>query len=194
MTGAAAVWALSAATSPPAAAAEVPAAGPPPVASTVAPTPRFHRWGVQVGGTGFLQVAYRYGFTEWLHLEAGLLGGPHGVNASLGMVLTKPVEGAWQPYVGFGGGVAGAGGPTTAKGCDPAVADCTVNSSDGLRFAQARVGVGFRFGSEQRSMVALDVGGWYGRHDERTKDAAGTRRSSRAFLWPMAGFAYLYAF
>ena len=157
---------------------------------------RRHQFGVQVGGTGFLQAAYRYRVAGPVHLDAGLFGAPHGMNMSLGMVVMAPGPGRWFPYVGLGGGLAGAAGPKVADDCDAAMNDCPLGkSSTTLRFVQARAGIGFAFDDERRNMIALDVGGWWGTIADRATDAAGVKtETSRRILWPMAGLAYLHAF
>ena len=64
-----------------------------------------------------------------------------------------------------------------------------------MLFIHARVGIGVAFGEHRRHMLALDAGCWFGGLFDRKTDAAGVEtRTSRRILWPMAGFAYLYAF
>jgi len=182
-----AVLAALLACAPPSAAAETVVAPPPP--------PR-HQLGVQVGGTGFLQVAYRFRLAGPVHLDTGLFGAPHGTNMSLGVLVMPPAGRRWLPYVGLGGGVAGAFGPKVADGCDPAMTDCPLGSaSTTLTFLHARAGIAFAFDDALKNMFALDVGGWWGAITDRDTDAAGVKtQTSRRILWPMAGLAYLHAF
>src|SRR5262249_55418554 len=85
---------------------------------------RRHRVGVQIGGTGALQVVYRYRAAGPLHLEAGALAADHGGNLSAGFLLGAPVANRWFPYLGFGGGWLYAFGPKRPDGCDPMAMDC----------------------------------------------------------------------
>ena len=140
-------------------------------------------------------MVYRYRLAGPVHLEAGLFGAPHGATMSAGLVAMYPGS-RWFPYVGLGGGSAGAFGPKQDEGCDAAMMDCPLGSgSTTLSFVHARVGIGVAFDTYRKSMIALDVGGWYGRIVKRDTDAAGVEtKSSRTILWPMAGVAYLHAF
>jgi len=173
---------------------------PPPAQPQPAPEPqawqRRHRVGVQVGGTGFLQMVYRYRLAGPVHLDAGLFGAPHGSNMSAGLVAMFPAGSRWFPYVGLGGGVAGAFGPKLDDSCDAAMTDCPLGkSSSMLTFVHARAGIGLAVDDARRNMRALDVGGWWRTIAARDTDAAGVEtKTSRRILWPMAGLAYLHTF
>jgi hypothetical protein len=173
---------------------------PPPAAAQPAPEQqpweRRHRLGVQVGGTGFLQMVYRYRVAGPVHLDTGLFGAPHGSNMSAGLVAMFPAGTRWLPYVGLGGGLAGEGGPKQDDSCDPAMTDCPLGKgSTVLRFVYARAGIGLAVDDARRNMLALDVGVWWGTIVGHDTTAAGVEtKTSRRILWPMAGFAYLHTF
>jgi hypothetical protein len=180
---------------PPGVTQPIPAYPPPPPPP---PEPsgfeRRHQVGAQIGGTGILQFLYRFRAGGPLHLEAGTFGAPHGLNASAGIVLGLPVANRWFPYLGFGGGFMGGGGPAPNGGCDPATTTCPEKTADAFPFLHARVGIGVAFGATRRHLVSLDAGGWYGKDYERWNDTAGqTVRSSKTVALPMAGLSYLFA-
>lgn len=171
-------------------------AGPAPVNGSTISTERLerrHGFGLQIGGSGFLQLVYRYRAAGPLHLELGALGAPHGLaNMSLGVVVGSPVGTRLFPYAGLGGALAGVASES-GPGC-PSSGSC-LRSDEVLRFFFARFGVGVAFGAERRHLVGLEVGAWLGLHTdtERRGFTTVTRRSER-FLWPTAGLAYLFAF
>src|SRR5262249_42577446 len=74
--------------------------GPPP-----APPPsgfeRRHQFGLQIGGTGLFQLAYRFRATPPIYFEFSTFGADHGGNASTGLVVGRPVANRWFPYAGF---------------------------------------------------------------------------------------------
>ena len=138
-----------------------------------------HRLGFQLGGPNIFLAIYRYRVLGPFQVEAGVMGANHAALLSGGLVVGTPVGGRWFPYVGAGGGFANAFGAA---------------GSDTIRFWHARAGLGFAFGAERRHMVSIDVGGWYGAHEERERDSAGNwTERSRPFTTPMMGVGYLVA-
>ena len=182
--------------------AQPPPPAPPSVAAPVQPLrpprppgpngfERRHRVGGQLGGTGIVQIVYRYRVEGPVHLEVGAAG-MHGANLSAGAVVGAPFANRWFPYFGFGGGFMIGGGPSN-EGCDPGAATCP-HRSDSFPFLHARVGIGVGFGAARRNLLSLDVGGWYGKHYKSETDAAGlTTESSRMIALPMAGLSYFFA-
>ena len=116
--------------------------------------------------------------------------GIHGANVSAGAVVGRPVGNRWFPYAGFGGGFMFGGTPK----CDATKTDCPNERDESLPFLHARVGVGLALGAARRSLVSLDVGGWYGMHYVRETDPAGGKTEwSKRIAMPMAGLSYFFA-
>lgn len=147
--------------------------------------PRRAALGVQLGGSGFVQLVFRYAFVpRYLHLEVGALAwGPEAfLNGSAGLSLELPTPRGFAPYVAVGAGAAYVFGSTDDEPCDGL--ECPQSStSEALVFGSGRVGLAKYFG---RHRVGVDVGAWLGRVDE---DKA---TGDTGFLWPMAGLSYHY--
>ena len=155
---------------------------------------RRHHVGGQVGGTGIFQVVYRLRAEGPFHMEVGAFGADHGANFSTGLVIGSPVANRWFPYVGFGGGLMLAGGPTVMVQCEPPQTACSEPDGADFVYLHARVGIGFAFGATRRNLISFDVGGWYGKHYKSETDAAGvTTESSEMIALPMAGLSYFFA-
>jgi hypothetical protein len=153
--------------------------------------------GVQLGGSGYVQLVLNYRVAGPLSLEGGgfLFGPPPMLNGSLGFVLDAPLSPAFRPYVGSGGGFGFliAEGRNVPDDCDPDLEDCPGFAGDtASTFLYARLGLAVLLGRELRDAIRLEGGAWYGiLHDDIGDDSL---TSSRTFLWPMAGFSYLRAF
>ena len=108
------------------------------------------------------------------------MGVNHAALLSGGLVVGAPLGPALFPYLAAGGGFAEA---------------ASSSGSDRLLHWHARAGIGWALDVERRHMVSLDVGGWYGVHEEKERDTDGSWTTrSRRFAWPMAGLGYLIAF
>jgi hypothetical protein len=175
----------------------LPPAPPPPPRR--APTPfvrRRHYLGAQLGGSGLLQVVYRYRAVGPLHLEVGGLGTDHAGNASLGLLVAIPFSNRMFPYAGLGGGWAAAFGPKSPDFCSsPMPSACpTGEGSDTLLFVHVRVGIGFALGRSQRQALSFDAGAWIGTELSSRTDALGMQSHWAAPLrLPMVGMSYLLA-
>lgn len=125
-----------------------------------------------------------------------MFGADHGANANAGVVVGRPVDNRWFPYVGIGGAwLGGFTPPDLVKPCDPAPADCSQTTSETWLFLHLRAGIGVGLGAARRHMIAVDAGGWLGRRYKTGLDAVGNKYSStRPLRLPMAGLAYFFAF
>jgi hypothetical protein len=198
-TAAAAVGTVPA-TLPPASsvpASLAPTAPPPAIpAAVAAPVAEGrHQFGLQIGGSGFFQLAYRLRVVGPAHLELGAAGLPHSpfhVTASL--LAAIPVSDRWRPYLGFGVGHAGILGRSYPSGCMRDAPGCLpTDTFDYVNYFSARAGVGYAFGAGRRHSLGIDVGGWYGeRGESRTDPDDRTTKSSRRVIWPMAGLSWFY--
>jgi hypothetical protein len=150
-----------------------------------------HRFGVQAGGTAFLQFAYRARLLGPFHLDVGAFGAPEGaLNGSLGGLFEVPVTGRWALYAGLGGGVATVFAPRDQPGCDPdRNPDCPLVAGSYVRsWVYGRAGASLFLGMERRDVLGLDVGVWRGSWTEQV-DSKEIGRGE--FVWPMAGVSYL---
>ena len=155
---------------------------------------RRHHVGGQVGGTGIFQVVYRLRAEGPFNMEVGAFGADHGGNFSTGLVIGSPVANRWFPYVGFGGGLMLAGGPTVMVQCEPPQTACSEPDGADFVYLHARVGIGFAFGATRRNLISFDVGGWYGRLREGWIDETQSKyETSRMIALPMAGLSYFFA-
>ncbi len=153
------------------------------------PEPRRSRayFGVQLGGSGAVQLAFRGALVGPLHLELGVLAWGPGffVNGSAGLALELPLARGWAPYVAGGGGAWYVAGHSEQEPCDEPRDPCPSTAEHASRvFGYARVGVAKYFG---RHRVAADAGVWLGRESD------GPPERSERFLWPMLGASYHYA-
>jgi hypothetical protein len=117
---------------------------------------RRHYLGVEVGGTGFLQVMYRFRPVGPLLLEGGLmavgLNGAGIFQGSAGLLLDIPIEGRVSVLTGAGVtgvGVLGGEGDSGA-------------AYETWGYGYARAGLGFRVGLEQADQLGLEVAFWRG--------------------------------
>ena len=151
-----------------------------------------HRLGVQLGGSAYFQISYRYRIVGPLFLDVGALAITHGVNGSTGFVVQAPVSDRWSLYVGSAAGFGAGFGPSPHPDCDPAATtECPlVTGSTTTAFVSGRAGAAYAVGSSRRHIFGLDGGVWYG---VLTDDDGAGGVSSRRFLWPMAGLSYHYA-
>jgi len=124
-----------------------------------------------------------------------MFGADHGANLSAGVLVGQPLENHWFPYAGFGGGwMAGFTPRDLVKPCDPPPADCSQTTSETLVYLHLRAGIGVALGTARRSLVSLDVGGWYGRHYKTGLDSVGNKIASDGpIVLPMVGLSYLFA-
>jgi hypothetical protein len=151
-----------------------------------------HRMGIQIGGSSYFQIAYRYRVLGGLYLDTGLFALNAGANGSIGAVVDVPIVRPVSVYVGAGAGFALAFGATTPKGCDSSTTDCpVVSGSSGGGYTYARVGTAVRFGRTARHVVGLDVAIWRGQSEEEI-DGQVTERNKYLMLVP--GLSYHWAF
>jgi hypothetical protein len=151
-----------------------------------------HRIGLQIGGSSYFQIAYRYRLIGGLYVDTGVFALNAGADGSIGGLFDLEVMHPWSLYVGAGVGFGAAFGETTPKGCNDQTTDCpVVHGSVGTVYSYTRVGVAFRFGRGSRHIVGADVGIWRGHSVEETENEV-TGRSS--FVSPMAGVSYHWAF
>jgi hypothetical protein len=174
-----------------------PAATPAPVAIPAAGAARApegrHQLGLQVGGSGVVQVAYRLRVVGPLHLDVGALGLPHSpFHATIGVLAAIPVSDRWRPYLGIGAGHAGLLGRSYPAGCMPDAPGCEATETfDYINYFSGRVGVGYALGADRRHTLGIDIGAWYGwRGESREAPDGSTSRTSRRFVWPMGGVSY----
>lgn len=178
-------------TEPPLESVQVAPSEPPPNGFT-----RRHRVGIQVGGTGIVQVAYRYRALGPVHLEAGFMGASHFGNVSAGVLVGVPLHDRWFAYAGLGGAVMATFGRKPAEGCDARTSECpSIDGSETLLYLHVRAGVGLALDAGQRHLLSLDVGGWRGTWYKSDADASGNKtESSGAITLPMAGLSYFFGF
>ncbi len=151
-----------------------------------------HRIGVQIGGSSYFQIAYRYRLLGGLYVDTGFFALNAGADGSIGGVFDLEVVHPWSLYVGAGVGFTAAFGATTPKGCDAQTTDCpVVHGSFVAAYSYARVGTAFRFGRSSRHIVGVDVGVWRGQSVEEIEHEVTGRNS---FQFPMAGVSYHWAF
>jgi hypothetical protein len=151
-----------------------------------------HRIGVQIGGSSYFQVAYRYRLFGGVFLDTGLFILNAGGDGSVGAVADVPIVKPFSVYAGAGVGFAIAVGATTPKGCDSKTTDCPlVNGSYGGTYVYVRLGTAVRFGRGSRHIVGVDGGLWRGWREEEI-DRQVTSRSE--YVSPMVGVSYHYAF
>jgi hypothetical protein len=148
-------------------------------------------WGVQLGGSGYAQVSFRWAFVKYLHLELGaLLIGPELVaNGSAGLVAELPFQNGWAPYIGGGGGGSLLAGPGQQEECGKPKEECPVlHDHASTEFWYARAGLARYFTWVNQHRIGVDVGFWRGIWREGPPERHGS------FLWPMAGLSYHAAF
>jgi hypothetical protein len=158
------------------------------------PAKRRHFLGVQLGGSAYFQLVYRYRLVGALLLDVGgfFFGPPVAMNGSAGLILDVPLARRWSAYAGAGGGAGMVIGEGTDPDCPESQPDCPVVAGH-TATAQlyGRLGVAVRFGVELRDQVGVDGGVWYGTlENDDGGDAAPERRT---FIWPMAGLSYTRA-
>jgi hypothetical protein len=147
---------------------------------------RRHYLGIQLGGSGALQVVYRVRTVERLHLEVGAFASAGAINGSAGVFYDFPISTRTALYVSGGGAFIGAAGEHEPCDQRPGCVDSSVSL-----FVYARAGDSFRPGDQRRDVLGFDVGLWRG----TTTDYGPTGNVVRAepLLLPMAGFSYHYA-
>jgi hypothetical protein len=151
-----------------------------------------HRIGLQIGGSSYFQIAYRYRLFGGLYVDTGFFALNGGADGSIGGVFDLVIVHPWSLYAGAGVGFTDAFGATTPKGCDAQTTDCpVVHGSFIATYSYARVGTAFRFGQSSRHIVGADVGVWRGQSIEEIEHEVTGRDS---FLFPMAGVSYHWAF
>jgi hypothetical protein len=151
-----------------------------------------HEVGLQLGGTAYAQIAYRYRFWGPLHIEIGALGSHHVMNGSAGLLIKVALDSRWAVYAGSGGGFGWGGGPATDKSCDANTTDCPLTTSfGGTYFVHVRAGLALKLDASRRHAISIDGGFWTGTEWER---GGGQPSYSRPIFWPMAGCAYHHAF
>lgn len=158
------------------------------------PSPTRHHWlGLAAGGSGYVQVVYRYRLLEPLALEVGSLGASHAINGSFGLLSEAPLSSRWAAHVGSGVGFGALSGDVQDPSCpvDTKPDDCKlVHGSTSAFFAYFRAGPSLYLGRERRDALGLDVGAWVGTLSRSIDDV----ETSRRLLWPMAGVFYLHGF
>jgi hypothetical protein len=169
---------------------ETPTPAPPPAGEVDVDSLR-HRIGVQIGGTSYFQMAYRYRVLGGVYVDTGFFALNAGMDGSAGLLVDVPIAHAWSIYAGAGGGFAAAFGATEREGCDPKTTDCIAPGSSFASYVYGRVGASLRFGREWRNIVGVDVGVWRGNREDEV-DHQVTGRSK--IFFPMAGLSYHWAF
>jgi len=145
---------------------------------------RRHYFGVQLGGTGVIQWAYRVRAVDRLHVDLGFFGLNGFFDGSAGLLYDVWLGSRTALYFGAGGGAAGGVGEG-----DPCEEGTECTDSTILTFGYLRAGFAVRTGAHHRDVLGFDVGLWRG-----TKTESGPSVEYRSnFTWPMAGFSYHYA-
>jgi hypothetical protein len=144
---------------------------------------RRHYLGLQAGGTGIFQFAYRLRTVDRLHLDLGGFALNGMANASAGLLYDVRLGDRTAVYAGVGGGVI----PSVGENACDDPEQCTGGTS--WRFVYSRAGLALRFGAQHRDVLGVDVGVWRGWSHETRPGL--TREES--FTWPMVGLSYHYA-
>lgn len=166
-----------------------------PIAAPSRTTLGRHQFGVEVGGSGVFQLAYRLRVVGPLHLEVGAFGLPHSpVHATFGLLVAPPVDDPWRPHIGLAVGHAGILGRSYPAGCEPDTPGCEATETfDYVNYFSGRIGVGYAFGARRRHTLGFDVGAWYGwRGESRTAPDGTETQTSRRVLWPIGGISYFF--
>jgi hypothetical protein len=161
-----------------------------PAAADQQPALSRHQVGVQLGGSGPLQLIYRVRAVGPLSVEAGLFGAPPWAMASAGLVAETPQLGRWSLYAGAG---AGAIVVAAEHRCGPADPQ-TCTDSGSWRYLHARAGVAVVIHEPTGAgahRIAADIGYWRGTARDH---AAGRMSVDRPFAIPMVGLSYLIGF
>jgi hypothetical protein len=137
---------------------------------------RRHHVGVQVGGTSYFQLFYRFRAVGPLFFDIGAMGlplpGASIANGSVGLLLDVPVSGRWSMYGGGGVGGAGAAAADTEGGSPGA----------GLGYFYGRLGVATRLSLDWTDQIGFECGVWRGRQSD-----------GGDFTWPVPGLFVLHA-
>jgi hypothetical protein len=151
-----------------------------------------HRMGLQIGGSSYFQIAYRYRVVGGLYLDTGLFVLNGGADGSIGAVVDVPIVRPVSVYAGAGAGFAMAFGATTSKSCDSSTTNCpVVPGSYGGGYTYARLGTAVRFGRTARHVVGLEVAIWRGQSEE---EIDGQVTEEKRYLMLVPGLSYHWAF